>query len=288
MKHFFMNKSYYNDVSKLALLSIIYAYACLFVSSPVFADTNDTNIEINDIKFEDRKWGQKFINFIDVGPYILGRDETFNVVPPPANDSQITKDELSFLQTISKTERNDDAVLSIHYENTARNPQEFFAKEGLLNIESYHTVELLSMIDVDHRYFILERKKHFARARPSQLDENLVTVIPNPAHAAYPSGHASQTYMIALVLSEFDPENADKYKQFAVDVAHRREIAGVHYPSDSDAGRQLAIDVLERLRNVPTFEGKFQEAKSTHLKPSLIKMTDEEAGSLMTIKSKYN
>ncbi|MGH1377472.1 MAG: phosphatase PAP2 family protein [Alphaproteobacteria bacterium] len=280
MKRFFQDKSVYKNISKITIAVV---FVCLFVVISHTASA-DSKIKFSDIKFGNHQWGKEFTNFIDLGPSILGRDEFFDVAPPPVNDSQITKDELSFLQEIAETKRDEDAVLRIHYENVAKNPQEFFAKEGLLNIESYKTVDLLSMIDEDHRYFILERKKHFARARPSQLDESLSTVIPNPAHASYPSGHASQSYMIALVLSEFDPENANKYKQFAIDVAHRREIAGVHYPSDSEAGRTLAIDVLARLRSVPVFEKKFQEAKASHLKPDFVRMTDEETDSLTTIK----
>lgn len=272
------------------LLSLVTVSICFSASSFVFADSkvnaenSDDETRINEIKFEDHKWGEKFLNFIKTGPMILSRSDVFDVAPPPENSSQITKDELISLREWVLSKRNDDSIMRIHFENEAQNPQTFFAKEGLLNIGSYNTVALLSMIDVDHRYFILERKKHFSRPRPSQLDADLETVIPNPAHAAYPSGHASQTYMIALVLSEFDPENEAKYKQLAIDVAHRREIAGVHYPSDSVAGRTLAVDVLARLRAIPVFEKKFQEAKATHLKPSFVVMTNEEADALMTIK----
>ncbi len=288
MKHIFMHISSYRYVCSLMLLAFVSASVYFSVFSPVLADENDTAVHINDIKFEDRKWGEKFLTLLDTGPMVLSRDEVFEVVLPPVNDSQITKDELVFLKEIELNERDEDTLVRIYFENTAGSPQEFFVKEGLLNIESYNTVLLLNMIDVDHVYFILERKKHFLRARPSQLNEDLITAIPNPAHAAYPSGHSSQAYMVALVLSEFDPENAEKYKQFAIDIAHRREIAGVHYPSDSVAGRQLAVDMLARLRAVPVFEKKFQEAKASHLKPSFSMISDEELEKLVRIMSKYN
>ncbi|PCI57056.1 MAG: hypothetical protein COB36_01950 [Alphaproteobacteria bacterium] len=284
MKHILIRRSRYRYVCSLMLLAFV--SVCFSVSSPVFADTDaeDARVNINDIKFEDKQWGRAFLQFLQVGPMILSRDEVFDVAPPPANGSQITKDELIFLKNLEKNKRNEDTRLRIYSENAATSPREFFVKEGLLNAENYNTISLLILIHADQTYFIMERKKHFSRARPSQLDEDLGTVIPNPAHAAYPSGHASQAYIVALVLSEFDPENAEKYKKVAIDVAHRREIAGVHYPSDSVAGRKLAVDILARLRAVPVFEKKFQEAKASYLKPSLIVMTDEEFFKLMNRK----
>lgn len=283
MKHIFMHRSDYRYVCSFILLAFVFASVYFSVFSPVLADENDATSHINDIRFEDRKWEQKFLDLIDAGPMVLSRDEVFDVASPPANDSQITKDELIYLKGLEQNERDEDTVLRIHFENKAGSPQEFFIKEGLLNTESYKTVSLLAMIDVDHVYFVLERKKHFSRARPSQLNEDLIATIPNPAHAAYPSGHSSQAYMVALVLSEFDPENAEKYKQFAIDVAHRREIAGVHYPSDSVAGRKLAVDILARLRAVPIFEKKFQEAKASYLKSNFSMISDEEVEVLMDI-----
>lgn len=237
----------------------------------VSAVSGEEDVDINAITFPQGKWGPSLLQAIDAGPKILrkGDKDDFVVAPPPANDSEITKAELAQLHEFAKNERTEDAIARIIYENDGGKAHDFFMKEGLLDPANYKTTELLTMIDVDHTYFILERKMHFKRPRPSQLDPTLELVIDNPQHAAYPSGHASQTYMVALVLSEFDPENADKYKQFAIDIAHRREIAGLHYPSDSEAGRKFAVDVLKRLREEPVFEKKYQDAKASFTKPNL-------------------
>ncbi len=247
-------------------------YLCLIMalfSFPVMA--KETNI--NDLKFPTINWSPNLLEDAQVGGSILAEIEYFDVAPPPLNDSEETRKEIEYLQEIAKTKRTDGNIARIHYENNGGKAHEFFIKEGLISAENYKTVELLKMIDVDHMYFILERKKHFSRPRPSHLASklgmDLDLVISNPPHPAYPSGHASQTYMVALVLSDFDPENTEKYKQFALDVAHRREIAGVHYVSDSVAGRKLAVDVLAKLREVAAFEKKYQAAKMTYVKPDL-------------------
>ncbi len=252
----------------LSLIVILFAF-------PVIAE----EANIDDLKFPSSDWNLNLLDGASAGGSMLADIEYFEVAPPPSNSSEETKKELEYLIEIAKTERTKDNVARIHYENNGGKAHEFFLKEGLIDAANYKTVELLKMIDVDHMYFILERKKHFSRPRPShlaaELGMDLSLVISNPGHPAYPSGHASQTYMVALVLADFDPENAEIYKQFAVDVAHRREIAGVHYVSDSVSGRQLAVDVLAKLRTIPAFEKKFQAAKLSYVKPSL--KTDNNA-----------
>ncbi|MGH1402790.1 MAG: phosphatase PAP2 family protein [Alphaproteobacteria bacterium] len=223
---------------------------------------------VNDIRFPLGKWSPRLIAIVESGPSILSDDTTFDVPAPPANDSDTTKEELAWLAEIAKTERSEYAVERILFENGGRRAHQMFLEEGLIKAENYKALILFEIIDLDHAYFILERKKHFARPRPSQLSKEFELIIPNPAHAAYPSGHASQTWIVALVLSDFDPDNADVYKKWAIDIAHRREIAGVHYPSDSEAGRNFAVDVLEALRKVPAFEKKYQAAKESYVKPS--------------------
>ncbi len=223
---------------------------------------------VNDIRFPLGKWSPRLLAIVDSGPNILSTDTVFEVPEPEANDSDKTKQELAYLAEIAKTERSEYAVERILHENGGRRAHEMFIEQGLIAEGNYKAVILFEIIDMDHTYYILERKKHFSRPRPSQLSDEFDLVIPNPAHAAYPSGHASQTWMVALVLSDFDPENADVYKQWAIDIAHRREIAGVHYPSDSEAGRNFAVDVLAALREVPVFEKKYQDAKLSYVKPS--------------------
>lgn len=230
------------------------------------------NRDLNDIRFQDKNWLPKLLLIIEEGPMLLTKDDKFEVEKPPRNSSRKTAKEIAYLHELAKTKRTPETLERIEYENTGVRAHDMFVKEGLIDEENYKTLLLLEIIDNDNMYFILERKKHFARPRPSELDPTLQTAISNPPHAAYPSGHATQTYINALVLAEFDPKNADVYKQFAIDVAHRREIAGVHYPSDSEAGRKLAEDVLAGLRTIPVFEKKFQAAKETFIKPDLSKV----------------
>ena len=88
------------------------------------------------------------------------------------------------------------------------------------------------------------------RPRPSQLSPSLMPPIAVPGHAAYPSGHATESYLLASILAEVMPAEASQktdatdddstpLRRLAQRVARNREVLGLHYPSDSKAGRFL-------------------------------------------------
>jgi acid phosphatase (class A) len=100
---------------------------------------------------------------------------------------------------------------------------------------------LSSFLDVSHA--VLHYKMVFRRARPDQYTARLDLAIDPPGHPSYPSGHSTQAHLVALVLAELVPEQADALWATADEIAVNREIAGVHYPSDSKAGEELARQV---------------------------------------------
>jgi acid phosphatase (class A) len=87
---------------------------------------------------------------------------------------------------------------------------------------------------------VVHFKKTFDRVRPRALDGRVRPSIEPPGHPAYPSGHATQAYYVALYLGKKHPGRADAFLRTADAVARNREWAGVHYPSDTTAGRHLA------------------------------------------------
>lgn len=91
-------------------------------------------------------------------------------------------------------------------------------------------------------YIGLLYKDRFNRPRPNQVDPRLRPFLPNPPHAAYPSNHSFQSFAIAGVFTEIaesEPAGAELFRA-AREVAENREYAGLHYPSDTEAGRELA------------------------------------------------
>jgi hypothetical protein len=82
-----------------------------------------------------------------------------------------------------------------------------------------------------------------------------------PGHASYPSGHSTQAHLVALCLKLVIPASvqpmADDLKVLADRIARNRQIAGLHYQNDTDAGVQLARDIYNILidhTSVPSFD----------------------------------
>lgn len=216
----------------------------------------------DDVVFEYSWWSAAMIALLENGPRILPEDFPIEIPPPFKNSSAETAEELAFLKKIATIERTESQVKKIQSEDRSSSLHMIFEEEGLFNITNYPlTSALIESVDSEILYFAVREKRNFKRARPSQLAPDLTTVIDVPKHAAYPSGHAAQSYAHALVLAEIDSANADKYKQLALDIAHRREIAGVHYPSDSKAGQMLAEQVVKAVFETPQIQKRLALAK---------------------------
>jgi len=93
-------------------------------------------------------------------------------------------------------------------------------------------------------------KNHFNRPRPYQVadlyNKKLNRLKTDTAKTpAYPSGHAMQPMVVALYYSRKYPEHKDELVRMAKISGYGRVIAGLHYPSDYDAGIELAHKIME-------------------------------------------
>jgi hypothetical protein len=107
-------------------------------------------------------------------------------------------------------------------------------------------------------------KSRFNRVRPSILAPDLAPPIPVPGLPSYPGGHSTQMYLMALVLTELAPRDAEqKIRDVALGVALNRERAGLNYSSDTTAGCGLAVGIFEILkRECPKFMTALREARA--------------------------
>jgi acid phosphatase (class A) len=108
-------------------------------------------------------------------------------------------------------------------------------------------------------------KYRFNRPRASTLAPWLMPPIEVPGHASFPSGHSTQSHLVALVLGEVMPAWArgknGPLRQLALRIARNREVLGLHYPSDSKAGEKLAIGSFLLLRTCPTVKAMINAAR---------------------------
>jgi len=121
---------------------------------------------------------------------------------------------------------------------------------------------------------VMHYKAKYNRPRPSRLSPRLAPLIEVPGHASYPSGHSTQAHLVARCLEEVMPvevalpgaapdEKAFGPLQCLADrIARNREVMGLHYPSDSSAGKKLADGTFELLKECPAVQEMIARAKS--------------------------
>jgi hypothetical protein len=97
---------------------------------------------------------------------------------------------------------------------------------------------------------IYVHKAKFRRARPHILFSGSVKSrfqAPHwncPAHPAYPGGHATVAYTFAKLLGAHFGDYEVALDHVAQSIAEDREVAGLHYPSDTADGKVLAGQVV--------------------------------------------
>jgi acid phosphatase (class A) len=145
------------------------------------------------------------------------------------------------------------------------------------------TANFMAHVWQDASYYIWKYKYKFLRVRPYVLEPALQN-LEETNWAAYPSGHAANSYVNAFIYSMLAPEFTDVFLKDAYDMAHSREIIGVHYPSDSEVSRELAHQLVKALLENDKFKRDFEEvkkewslkAKESFEKPQITPKTDKK------------
>jgi hypothetical protein len=84
-------------------------------------------------------------------------------------------------------------------------------------------------------------------ARPFMLDPDVKPVVTTPNHPSYPAAHACTSIAMATTLGYLFPRDAEMYAALGEQAAESRIWAGIHYRSDINAGRQLALAVAGKV-----------------------------------------
>ena len=91
-------------------------------------------------------------------------------------------------------------------------------------------------------------KNQYQRPRPYSVDKSLRPCIQRPGGSkAYPSSHAAVGAVGACLLAKKYPGKAVRLREDGNYVGELRAIAGVHHPSDIEAGQSLGRQICEKL-----------------------------------------
>mgnify|MGYP003119753099 FL=1 len=170
---------------------------------------------------------------------ILEHNTFATLQPPPDNDSNTTLNEINKLAKIEpdkkRVERGDD-VKKLFYP---------LIKE-IKSVDKEH----IDLLIKDSAKYIFKLKYQYNRPRPYQVAEFYDidlngTQLDSMKTPSYPSGHATQGYLIAEYLCLKDPHNETLYRSVGEEIAESRIIAKAHYPSDKIAGKYLANQLIK-------------------------------------------
>jgi acid phosphatase (class A) len=204
--------------------------------------------------------------------------EEFELPACPANSSAQTRAEIDYLLQLQANRTVADGAKALRFADWGHSPtmkpdnpgyaanRAVFFQIGRslgpwFNANSLpRTANLMSRVWRDAHYHIWSLKYKYARIRPVVIDSR-VKNLQRTEWPAFPSGHASNAYVIAYVFSTLAPEFTTTFLRDAQEIAHSREIIGVHYPSDTEAGRMLARQFVNRLLQNAAFRAELDKVR---------------------------
>jgi len=178
----------------------------------------------------------------------------------PAPDGVNTTTELNDLATLAVSDRP-NALNEIQAQD-GQFVTDFMSLLSMTPGTRPNTYRVLHIAAEVGTYVCLYFKGLYNRPRPSQLRPALMPPLPMPGHSSWPGGHATESWLMAycieFVLQDVLTEADDmavmsaNLRALAARIAINREVAGVHYKSDSDAGLVLAQAAFSVLQDLAT------------------------------------
>ncbi len=106
-------------------------------------------------------------------------------------------------------------------------------------------------------------KDTFHRERPYKaFPDQVKALVTIEKNYSYPSGHSLRSWLAALVMGNLDPDHRADYLACAMQVNLDRIIGGMHFPSDTAAGRTLAEAIYADLMGDPAFVSDLELLRS--------------------------
>ena len=105
-------------------------------------------------------------------------------------------------------------------------------------------------------------KKFFNRRRPPFLDARIKPCVKLADTGSYPSGHGMRSAIWAGLLGAIFPEQAGALQDRAFETRWCRLLAGVHNPSDVEAGRILGEAIVKEFLKNPAVQKEIEQLRA--------------------------
>jgi hypothetical protein len=175
--------------------------------------------------------------------WVLTSGSQLRLPTPPGRDE--SREEIQVLEKLA--EQRDAATLDLikfwdagapSYQWNQMTINEI-KKFGVGTVRAERALALVHVAIYDAMVAAWDSKYAYNRPRPSRLDKDLATVIPNPHSPSYPSEHAVAAGAASAVLAYLFPTDAQAILAQADAAGRSRLLAGVQYPTDVQAGMDL-------------------------------------------------
>lgn len=213
--------------------------------------------------FPRRAWGPDFTGLIVVGEF--ARQDWYGLIsvePPPEMDSAAVRGEIDAMMGLYRNERAELLPEIMAQDNDLPG---YFLRLLMMSRTSHPaTYDLLKVAARLSEMLMSFYKAKFNRPRPYQLCPALQPLMRLPGHPAYPSGHAMTSLLVALCLGAAVEEDGlqGALVALAERISRNREVAGLHYESDTRAGFSIARQAFEKvLPRCRTFQAIMDEAR---------------------------
>ena len=212
----------------------------------------------NDVVYGDP--ASKHIRVMSKPHEILPVDSDQSLVSaPPSNSSDETRAELMELQDRVEMSKNNEELLD-KWDLDLVAPFVKYLKSNDLKYDKKFLDDLVSQSTI----IILKQKYHFNRPRPKQLAKNLGIALPvlksgTARTPAYPSGHSTQSRLVALYLTGLHRNHGKGFLDLAEECGQSRLNAGLHYPSDHDAGVELGNKLYASMKTDELNQIKYRD-----------------------------
>ncbi|HWA86643.1 MAG TPA: phosphatase PAP2 family protein [Opitutus sp.] len=132
------------------------------------------------------------------------------------------------------------------------------------------TAKFFHAIDEDGGAAVHGIKEIHPRRRPPFADARVHPCVELERTHSYPSGHASQAWMWAVLLGEIFPEKRTELYERARAVMWGRVIGGVHYPTDTVGGEIAGRTIAEKMLTNPAVRAAIARCRA-EARPFLLK-----------------
>jgi hypothetical protein len=186
-------------------------------------------------------------------PWLLVSANEFRSAPPPAFDSEQTKQALAELKSFARTPKSNHRATYWEVNGGARAhtlwneiARAKLLESGASPAIAGRVLAALNIAIADAGTACWEAKYHYWHIRPPHLDTELKSLFPPPNHPSYPAAHGCFSTAGATVLAGTFQQDRERMLAIGKEAAEARTWAGIHYRFDIDAGQEIGRKVGER------------------------------------------